>query len=398
MKQGTGSVMMSLKPFYRKTWAEIDLTALKENVRNMKRHIGEHVRLMAVVKANAYGHGDAQVAKAALAEGASILAVALLDEALSLRAQGIEEPILVLGAVPPEYASIAAEKRIIVTGYSVGWLKDVLGFLNEAEAPLEYHLKIDTGMGRLGCKTEEEIKEMMEMTESSDKLNCTGVFTHFATADEKDTDYFNMQLDRFKELISPLPLDRLMVHSSNSAAGLRFREQLFNAVRFGIGMYGLAPSTEIKDELPFRLREVFSLHTELTHVKKIKKGESVSYGATYTAQRDEWIGTVPVGYADGWLRRLAGTEVLIDGKRQKIAGRICMDQFMISLAEEYPVGTKVTLIGKQKDEWISVDEIAQNLQTINYEITCMISSRVPRMFLENGSIMEIRNPILPDQS
>jgi len=398
VKQGTGSVMMSLKPFYRKTWAEIDLTALKENVRNMKRHIGEHVHLMAVVKANAYGHGDAQVAKAALAEGASILAVALLDEALSLRAQGIEEPILVLGAVPPEYASIAAEKRIIVTGYSVGWLKDVLGFLNEAEAPLEYHLKIDTGMGRLGCKTEEEIKEMMEMTESSDKLNCTGVFTHFATADEKDTDYFNMQLDRFKELISPLPLDRLMVHSSNSAAGLRLREQLFNAVRFGIGMYGLAPSTEIKDELPFRLREVFSLHTELTHVKKIKKGESVSYGATYTAQRDEWIGTVPVGYADGWLRRLAGTEVLIDGKRQKIAGRICMDQFMISLAEEYPVGTKVTLIGKQKDEWISVDEIAQNLQTINYEITCMISSRVPRMFLENGSIMEIRNPILPDQS
>ncbi|AYQ15110.1 Alanine racemase [Bacillus paralicheniformis] len=398
MKQGTGSVMMSLKPFYRKTWAEIDLTALKENVRNMKRHIGEHVHLMAVVKANAYGHGDAQVAKAALAEGASILAVALLDEALSLRAQGIEEPILVLGAVPPEYASIAAEKRITVTGYSAGWLQDVLGFLGETEAALEYHLKIDTGMGRLGCKTEEEIKEMMEMTESSDKLNCTGVFTHFATADEKDTDYFDMQLDRFKELISPLPLDRLMVHSSNSAAGLRFREQLFNAVRFGIGMYGLAPSTEIKDELPFRLREVFSLHTELTHVKKIKKGESVSYGATYTAKRDEWIGTVPVGYADGWLRRLAGTEVLIDGKRQKIAGRICMDQFMISLAEEYPVGTKVTLIGKQKDEWISVDEIAQHLQTINYEITCMISSRVPRMFLENGSIMEIRNPILPDQS
>ncbi|MGO4900639.1 alanine racemase [Bacillus sp. GM2] len=389
---------MSLKPFYRKTWAEIDLTALKENVRNMKRHIGEHVHLMAVVKANAYGHGDAQVAKAALAEGASILAVALLDEALSLRAQGIEEPILVLGAVPPEYAGIAAEKRITVTGYSAGWLQDVLGFLGETEAALEYHLKIDTGMGRLGCKTEEEIKEMMEMTESSDKLNCTGVFTHFATADEKDTDYFDMQLDRFKELISPLPLDRLMVHSSNSAAGLRFREQLFNAVRFGIGMYGLAPSTEIKDELPFRLREVFSLHTELTHVKKIKKGESVSYGATYTAKRDEWIGTVPVGYADGWLRRLAGTEVLIDGKRQKIAGRICMDQFMISLAEEYPVGTKVTLIGKQKDEWISVDEIAQHLQTINYEITCMISSRVPRMFLENGSIMEIRNPILPDQS
>ncbi|WP_307894644.1 alanine racemase [Bacillus swezeyi] len=387
---------MSLKPFYRKTWAEIDLTALKENVRNMKQHIGEHVHLMAVVKANAYGHGSAQVAKAALEEGASVLAVALLDEALSLRAEGIEEPILVLGAVPPEYTGIAAEKRIIVTGYSVQWLKEVLGFLDGVDPPLEFHLKIDTGMGRLGCKTEEDIKEMMEMAESSSKLNCTGVFTHFATADETDTDYFNMQLNRFEELTKPLPLDRLMVHSSNSAAGLRFKKQLFNAVRFGISMYGLSPSTEIKDELPFPLREVFSLHTELSHVKTIKKGESVSYGATYTAEHDEWIGTVPVGYADGWLRRLAGTEVLIDGKRQKIAGRICMDQFMISLDEEYPVGTKVTLIGKQEDEWISVDEIAQKLQTINYEITCMISSRVPRMFLENGSIMEIRNPILPN--
>ncbi|MFN2746725.1 MULTISPECIES: alanine racemase [Bacillus] len=387
---------MSLKPFYRKTWAEIDLTALKENVRNMKRHIGEDVHLMAVVKANAYGHGDVQVAKAALSEGASILAVALLDEALSLRAGGIDEPILVLGAVPPEYAGIAADKRIILTGYSVQWLKEVLGCLDDTGAPLEFHLKIDTGMGRLGCKTEEDIKEMMEITESSQKLDCTGVFTHFATADELDTDYFNMQLNRFEELIRPLPLDRIMVHSSNSAAGLRFKKQLFNAVRFGISMYGLSPSTEIKDELPFRLREVFSLHTELTHVKKIKKGESVSYGATYTATHDEWIGTVAVGYADGWLRRLAGTEVLIDGKRQKIAGRICMDQFMISLPEEYPVGTKVTLIGRQDDEWIPVDEIAKRLETINYEITCMISSRVPRMFLENGSIMEIRNPILPN--
>ncbi|UOY87947.1 alanine racemase [Bacillus glycinifermentans] len=386
---------MSLKPFYRKTWAEIDLTALKENVRNMKRHIGGDVHLMAVVKANAYGHGDAHVAKAALAEGASILAVAFLDEAISLREQGIDAPILVLGAVPPEYAGIAAKRRITVTGYSVGWLKEVLRLIGDIGEPLDFHLKIDTGMGRLGCRNEDEIKEMMDMTESSSKVNCCGVFTHFATADEKDTDYFNMQLDRFKELIKPLPLDRLMVHSSNSAAGMRFKKQLFNAVRFGVSMYGMSPSSEIKDELPFPLKEVFSLHTELVHVKKIAKGESVSYGATYTAEHDEWIGTVPVGYADGWLRRLAGSEVLIDGKRQKIAGRICMDQFMISLQEEYPVGTKVTLIGKQKDERISVDEIAQKLQTINYEITCMISSRVPRMFLENGSIMEIRNPILP---
>ncbi|MDA7026552.1 alanine racemase [Bacillus sp. CLL-7-23] len=387
---------MRLKPFYRKTWAEIDLTALKDNVRHMKQHIGEDVHLMAVVKANAYGHGDAQVAKAALAEGASILAVAFLDEAISLRGQGIKAPILVLGAVPPEYAHIAAEYRITVTAYSVGWVKEALGFLSDDETALDIHLKIDTGMGRIGCRTEEEIKEIMELAKASGKINCRGVFTHFATADEKETDYFRMQLERFKKLIKSLPLDRLMVHSSNSAAGLRFKEQLFNAVRFGIGMYGLSPSPEIKDELPFPLQEVFSLQTELAHVKKIEKGESVSYGATYTAEHDQWIGTVPVGYADGWMRKLAGSEVLIDGKRQKIAGRICMDQFMIALDQEYPVGTKVTLIGKQKDESISVDEIAERLQTINYEITCMISSRVPRMFLENERIIGVRNPILPN--
>lgn len=265
---------MSLKPFYRKTWAEIDLTALKENVRNMKRHIGEDVHLMAVVKANAYGHGDAQVAKAALAEGASILAVAFLDEAISLREQGIDAPILVLGAVPPEYAGIAAKRRITVTGYSVDWLKEVLRLIGDIGEPLDFHLKIDTGMGRLGCRNEDEIKEMMEMAESSGKVNCCGVFTHFATADEKDTDYFNMQLDRFKKLIKPLPLDRLMVHSSNSAAGMRFEKQLFNAVRFGVSMYGMSPSPEIKDELPFPLKEVLSLHTELVHVKKSPKGKA----------------------------------------------------------------------------------------------------------------------------
>ncbi|QJC87395.1 alanine racemase [Bacillus inaquosorum] len=387
---------MSTKPFYRDTWAEIDLSAIKENVSNMKEHIGEHVHLMAVVKANAYGHGDAEVAKAALDAGASCLAVAILDEAISLREKGLKAPILVLGAVPPEYVAIAAEYDVTLTGYSVEWLQEAARHLKKDS--LHFHLKVDTGMNRLGVKTEEEVHHVMAILDRNPRFKCKGVFTHFATADEKERDYFFMQFERFKELIAPLPLKKMMVHCANSAAGLRLKKGFFNAVRFGIGMYGLRPSADITDEIPFQLRPAFTLHSTLSHVKLIRKGESVSYGAEYTAKKDTWIGTVPVGYADGWLRKLKGTEILVKGKRLKIAGRICMDQFMVELDQEYPPGTKVTLIGRQGDEYISMDEIAGRLETINYEVSCTISSRVPRMFLENGSIMEVRNPLLQENA
>lgn len=380
--------------FYRDTWAEIDLSAVEENIMNMKRHIGSSVQLIAVVKANAYGHGDSQVAKAALSAGASMLAVAFLDEALALRKQGISAPILILGAVPPKAVKACADQEITVTAYSNEWLRTAVPYLDGA--PLQFHMKIDTGMGRIGLKTENEVMEMTRLANGHANLHVTGVFTHFATADELNTAYFHKQLSRFKTLIRTLPQDDMMVHSSNSAAGLRHKDQLFNAVRFGISMYGLSPSEEMKSLLPFPLRQAFTLHTKLIHVKKIAKGESVSYGAAYTAEKDEWIGTVPIGYADGWLRKLSGSEVLIGGRRQKTAGRICMDQMMVILPEELPVGTKVTLIGTQGGESITIDEIAKRLETINYEIPCTITSRVPRMFLKNGSIMEIRNSLLPN--
>ncbi|MBT2573148.1 alanine racemase [Bacillus sp. ISL-51] len=387
---------MNTASFYRDTWAEIDLSAIKENVSHMKKHIGENVHLMAVVKANAYGHGDAEVGKAALESGASCLAVAILDEAISLRKRGITAPILVLGAVPPEYVQAAAEYDVTLTGYSVEWLQEAARHLGSET--VSFHLKVDTGMNRLGVKTEDEVQIVLKILSQNPGLVCTGVFTHFATADEKDRSYFHMQFDRFKKLIAPLPLKELMVHCANSAAGLRLKKGFFNAVRFGIGMYGLRPSAEITNEIPLRLKQAFTFHSTLSHVKKIHKGESVSYGATYTAHKDQWIGTVPVGYADGWLRKLRGTAVLINGKRMNIAGRICMDQFMVELDQSYPPGTKVTLIGSQKEETITMDEIAGRLETINYEIPCTISSRVPRMFLENGSIMEVRNPLLQENT
>ncbi|MEH7775695.1 alanine racemase [Bacillus altitudinis] len=386
---------MDTNAFYRDTWAEINLSAIKHNVSHMKDHIGQNVQLMAVVKANAYGHGDIEVTSAALKAGADLLAVAFLDEAISLRNKGVKAPILVLGAVPAEYVKVAVRYNVIMTAYSIDWLREVVKVMKgQMGQPIRFHLKIDSGMNRLGVKTIEQVSEVKELVHNHSFLKLEGVFTHFATADEKDENYFGMQVDTFKTLLQPLHTDKLLIHCANSAAGLRFKDTLFNMVRFGISMYGLSPSEEIKDELPFQLEEALSLHTKLAHVKPIQKGESVSYGATYTANQDTWIGTIPIGYADGWIRKLAGTEVLVGGKRRKIAGRVCMDQFMVDLQKDIPAGEPVVLIGTQGEDRISVDEIAKRLETINYEVTCSVGYRVPRVYIEDGERVHVRNPLL----
>jgi len=201
-------------------------------------------------------------------------------------------------------------------------------------------------------------------------------------------------MSRFQEMLTWLNEKPKFLHSGNSAATLRFPETHLNAVRTGISMYGLTPSSEISSMLPFPLKPAFSLHTKLVHVKKVQKGEKISYGATYETKEDEWIGTLPIGYADGWIRKLQGQEVLVNGKRAPIVGRICMDQCMIKLPSYMPVGTKVTLIGEQGNDCISVDEIANKLETINYEITCMIAGRIPRVYKKNGEVIRVMNPII----
>ncbi|USK34133.1 alanine racemase [Bacillus sp. F19] len=378
--------------FYRDTWAEIDLDAIYSNVKSMKNHIGENTQLIAVVKANAYGHGDVEVAKTALEAGAEMLAVAFLDEAVVLREAGVDVPILVMGASRPADVKIAIDQRIILTAPSLEWLTEAEK--NVQKGLLSVHLKIDTGMGRLGVRTEEELLQAFKFAEEKPKVKIEGIFTHFATADELDTAYFSKQYDVFTAMAQKAAdYDGVMIHCGNSATGLRFPEKLVHAVRLGISMYGLSPSMEIKPELPYELKEAFSLHSRLVHVKKISKGDKVSYGATYTAEKDEWIGTIPIGYADGWVRRLKESEVLIDGERMPIVGRICMDQCMIKLSSFKETGTKVTLIGRQKEDFISVDEVAERLDTINYEVPCTITLRVPRMFLKNKSIIEVRNSL-----
>nr|WP_309101326.1 alanine racemase [Fredinandcohnia onubensis] len=379
--------------FYRDTWVEVDLDCIFENVKNMKGFLPEQVDVMAVVKANAYGHGDVEVAKTALEAGATYLAVAFIDEAISLRHGGIDAPILVLGASRPTDVAIAAEHNISLTIYSGEWLDEVLENY-QGSSPLTLHLKLDTGMGRLGVKEKEELQTILKKVKQNPQLQLDGVFTHFATADEIDTSYFEHQYQNFLEMLEWIPNKPKLIHCGNSATGYRFPDKVFNVVRLGIGMYGMTPSPEIKDQLPYELEQAFSFHSKLVHVKRISKGEKVSYGATFTADEDMWVGTVPVGYADGWIRKLQNTNVLIDGELCQIIGRVCMDQFMVRLPNKLPVGTKVTLIGEQNNKFISVDDVASALETINYEVTCTISFRVPRIFLRNKRIIEVRNPLL----
>jgi alanine racemase len=394
LERGSEPILITQTRFFRDTWVEINLDHLYKNVHNIKRHLPEGITMFAVVKANAYGHGDVQTARTALKAGAGGLAVAFLDEAISLRENGITAPILVLGATRAEDAFLAVDHDISLTVFDHAWLESAKGFLEKEEGRLNLHIKCDTGMGRIGVRNPHDLRKVESFIRNEDKFCFEGIFTHFATADELDTAYFEQQLKAFDEMVSSLSERPRYIHSSNSAATLSHPESHFNAVRAGIAMYGLSPSVEMKSILPFPLEQVFSLHSRVVQVKELQAGEKVSYGATYETKRNEWIGTLPIGYADGWLRRLQGQEVLVEGKRAPIVGRICMDQCMISLPGEVKPGTKVTLIGAQGGDFISMDEIAGHLDTINYEIPCIISNRVPRIYIKDGEPVEVSNQLL----
>lgn len=381
--------------FYRDTWAEIDLDCILANVASVKKHLPQDVNMIAVVKANAYGHGDIQVAETALEAGAAYLAVAFMDEAIALRKKGITAPILVLGAARPEDVQVAAKFNITLTAFQKEWLQEAIKHL-KTEDRISFHIKVDTGMGRIGVRSLPELTAIEQIISENDQFILEGIYTHFATADELDETYFRQQLALFDSMANGLKEEPKYIHSCNSAAALRYPSAYFNAVRIGIAMYGLTPSLEMESEIPFPLREAFSLRSRLVHVKKLQKGEKISYGATYETGEEEWIGTIPIGYADGWIRKLQGQEVLVKGTRSPIVGRICMDQCMIRLPNHVPIGTTVTLIGGDEDQFISVNEIAQKLDTINYEVPCIIANRVPRLYKKGGKIVDLKNYLLED--
>lgn len=372
---------------YRDTWAEVNLDAVRHNVQQMKQLLPTKTRIMAVVKADGYGHGAVEIAKKAVASGATALAVAILEEALELRKAGLTVPILVFGWVAPSDTPIAAEYDLTLTFFQKEWVRQVKSYA--FSAPLKVQMVWDTGMGRVGIRTTAELQMLIEELTGVSNMRLTGVYTHFATADERELAYYHEQQSRFQTLwqvFCKLWNKPVAVHTGNSAASMRFPNDMYHFIRFGIAMYGLYPSDAVKQEGAIQLQQAFSLNSRLIHVKEVEAGESISYGATYKTESNEWIGTIPIGYADGWIRKLRGFSVLVDGKRMPIIGKICMDQTMIRLDRAYPIGTKVTLIGRQGDAEITMDEVAEHLDTINYEIPCNISNRVPRIYTDNGRL------------
>lgn len=391
--------------FYRPTWAEISLDALRHNLQAVRDAIPSECRLMASVKANAYGHGAIEVAEAAERFGVDYLGVAFLDEALQLRRAGIQSPILVLGYVPGEALQLAREQDVTISLFreDVRQAAERLPELRNGRK-LKVHIKIDSGMGRLGLLGHDEALSFIERSLLTPQLEVEGLFTHYAKADEENKAYTKLQYDRFRkiaEAVKERGWSISIIHAANSAAGIDTPEWAGNMVRLGISMYGIYPSDEVEKQR-VNLKPVLSLKTKLSLIKTPPPGWGISYGTHYITEGEEMIGTLPIGYADGFSRMLTGkAHGLVRGVKSPILGTICMDQCMIGLdavrqlagQEVIAAGEEVVLIGSQGDASIPVEEVAQQLGTISYEVICMLAARVPRVYVENGSIVKMRNAL-----
>jgi alanine racemase len=370
-------------PDLRPVWAEIDLDAVRANTRALVDLAAPAV-VLAVVKADGYGHGAVPVARAVLEAGASWLGVALVEEGIVLRAADIDAPILLLSEPPPAAAAAVVEHALTPTVYTTSGIDALAKAVAEAgsDAPLPVHLKVDTGMHRVGCAVDEAL-DLVELVAGRPELELEAVCTHLAVADEPEHPYTKEQLDQFDALLAELESTGRrprLVHAANSAGLLAYPAARYDLVRTGIAVYGVPPSS-LADRLP--LRPVLSLRARVSHVKRLPRGSRVSYGLRYELARDATVATVPIGYADGVPRNLGvvGAEVLVHGRRAPIAGTVTMDQLMIDAGDlPVEVGDEVVLLGTQGDDVITADEWADQLGTIAYEIVTGIGTRVPRQY------------------
>ena len=371
---------------HRPTKLVIDRQAIKANIQQEMQTLPQTTELWAVVKANGYGHGMVEVAATAKSAGATGFCVAILDEALALRQAGFTEPILVLGITSPTYAKVAAAAHISLTVGSQEWLAAALPILQSGAltTKLAVHFAVDSGMGRIGFRDAAGLQAADTFLQQHVAFELEALFTPFATADEKDTTYFKQQVAKFQQMRQALATEPRYVHVSNSATSLWHAACNGNMVRFGVALYGLNPSGTALSA-PYPLQPALTFESELVFVKQIQAGDAVSYGATYHAKQAEWVGTLPVGYADGWQRRLQGFHVLINGQYCEIIGRVCMDQMMVRLPAQLPVGTKATLVGENGGQTISLQDVADYAHTIHYEIACNLTDRVPRTYLPEKS-------------
>jgi len=367
-------------------WAEINLGAIAHNVRALKALTAPGTRLMAVVKANAYGHGVKEVARVALDNGAEWLAVARVNEGIELRESGFKAPILVFGLATGESIADALENDLVLTVYNPESARAISDAALAAKRRAPVHVKVDTGMGRLGYLWDEKGIKAIEEIVRLPGLDVQGIYTHFATADAVDKTFTRRQLQRFKQGLDALARRGLhfpLRHAANSAAVIDLPETHFDLVRPGIAIYGLYPSDEV-DRSRVALEPAMTLKARVTQVKEVGAGFSVSYGCTYVTPAPTVLATLAIGYADGYTRLLSSRGcALVRGKRAPVVGRICMDQCVVDVGHIPGAGPgdEAVLMGSQGNEVISADEIASAIGTINYEVVTMISSRVPRVYV-----------------
>jgi len=374
----------------RPTIATINLDAIAKNVRRIRERV-HPAEVMAVVKADAYGHGALPVAQTALSAGASQLGVALLEEGIELRRAKIEAPILVFGGFFESQIDSFIANNLQFTLYDFRLAEIVSRRVQALGCTAQAHVKIDTGMGRVGLLPNEAVEAILAMAKLPN-LELVGLCTHFASSDSRDKSYANRQLERFKSIVQQLTQHDLRfkyIHAANSGAILDLPPSYFNLVRPGVMMYGYYPSNETSESIP--LEPVMSLRAQILFVKHVPAGTFISYNSTFQTREATTIATLPIGYADGISRKFSNNfEVLVRGKRCPLVGRVCMDQIMIELGnmQDMQIGEEVILLGKQGDEEISIYEWCRRLETIPYEVTCGISKRVQRLYVQKASLNE----------
>ena len=355
---------------YRDTYAVIRLDYLKDNVNTLYQKVKKP--MIAILKANAYGHGYQEVANV-LKDNPhiSMFGVATLKEAIDLRKMNMKQDILVLGAIPLEDLSLAIQYDITLSLFSLDYMNEIKEMHHDKQ-PVKVHIKLDTGMNRIGFKTREELQEVLNSCQK-DIFQIEGVFTHFATADDElQNNEYEKQKQKFYEMIDGYSFK--YIHCQNSAAMMYHHDELSNIGRIGIAMYGCDPAGDECEDL----KQVMSLYSKVVMIKKIKKGEKIGYGMTYVAPSDQYIATLPIGYADGFIRANQGRQVYINGRYYPIVGRVCMDQMMVCVDENVHVHDEVEIFG----EHMTLSRMAKELNTISYEITCLLSERVERVYIK----------------
>jgi alanine racemase len=390
--------------FLKRTWAEVDADCIAANYEAIRGYIHDGCKFMAIVKADAYGHGAPFVAGEFEALGADYFGVSNMEEALQLRGCGITKPILILGYTPPEYAGEMIEKNITQTVLSLDYAARLSKAAQSAGGTLKAHIKIDTGMSRIGFLYHDENKDAASIDDilsvsRMPALDLEGIFTHFAVSDEPEKDFTKIQFTRFMGIITKLEQKGLkfsLRHCCNSAGLLNFPQMQLDMVRPGIILYGMTPADGMP--LPIKLSPAMSLKTVISQVKTLADGTAVSYGMKFSTQGETRVATLPVGYADGFARSLSNTaDVLICGKRARIIGRVCMDQCMadVTSVPEAAENGVVTVIGSDGGDTVTMEEIADKMGTINYETACLIGKRVPRVFFKGGKNVGTQNYYLP---